>query len=473
MAVYVFELLVGYFPNGVDYAQAMRYRYLKMLSTSVKYIFTSIPDNRSVQYYQGIGIETEDMLSAHLLLSGNGGIGKEIQIREKAFQKQGGIVLRECYSDRLLYTEYYIDKVKDGSEVRLLFKRTFKRQDGTTAYDILYGENETESYLFPNGKIMSKEEFLCEFIRQLKLTETDIVLIDRPGNRAFVEPLFTYGNKAKIQIFFHSQHYAQPKEAWEYLFLNFEYFYWFRYSGYIHTIFTSTEEQALEVIDKLQEYRCDIPNVQALPISGIEKLCYPVVARKPYSLLTVSRINSRKRVDWIVRSVVEAHAVLPQITLDIYGTGLAVFTEELKQMINENHAEEYITMKGHCEMEGRYTQYEGYLTASMGETFGLSVLEAISSGNAVIGLDTKYGNPIFIKNEKNGYLIDYDFNKLDEEGYVEHIIHEMAQRIIDLFNDRERLDRFQEESYQIASGYMNEDIGKAWIRSMEDTLKEN
>ena len=38
------------------------------------------------------------------------------------------------------------------------------------------------------------------------------------------------------------------------------------------------------------------------------------------------------------------------------------------------------------------------------ETFGLTLLEAIGSG-LVMGTDVPYGNPTFIKNGRNGFLV--------------------------------------------------------------------
>ena len=84
MAIYVFSILVGYVPNGVDYAQGRRYKYFKKLSQDVKYIFTDMPLDRYVQRYRDMGIETCDMMSAHLFLSGNGAIGEDAHITTKA-----------------------------------------------------------------------------------------------------------------------------------------------------------------------------------------------------------------------------------------------------------------------------------------------------------------------------------------------------------------------------------------------------
>lgn len=62
MAIYIFSLLVGYVPNGVDYAQGYRARMLKKYTNSVKYIFTELPTREDVNLYRKAGIGVEQML---------------------------------------------------------------------------------------------------------------------------------------------------------------------------------------------------------------------------------------------------------------------------------------------------------------------------------------------------------------------------------------------------------------------------
>lgn len=468
MAIYVFSLLVGYVPNGVDYAQGRRYKYFKKLSQDVKYIFTDMPLDRYVQRYRDMGIETCDMMSAHLFLSGNGAIGEDAHITTKALYYGEQMTLCEYHTDRLLYTDYYAVNEQGENEV---FKRTFRRADGTVAYDMMYDASGQQRYVFPNGENLSLEEFLGKFIKELRLTEDDIVLIDRPAYLDYVQALFTYGNKAKIITFLHSGHYAEENEATEFLYLNFEYYYWFKYSEYIHTMIVSTEAQKQDLIEKLQQYGCKVPNVVAIPVSGIEGMHYNSGERKAYSLLTVSRIMPRKRVEWIVKSVAKAHEILPEITLDIYGKGDEESEESLRQEITKNHAEAYICHKGHSDaVIEEYKHYEAYISASLWETFGLSLLEAASSGNAVIGLDVKYGNDLFIQDNRNGYLIDYDYTQGEDEEYIDKLTTQMAHKIVELFSRPERLKAFQEQSYLIARDYLSDKIGDLWIGFMEEMI---
>ena len=472
MAVYVFSLLTGFFTGGVDYAQGTRQNYLKKMNIPVKYIYTSVPNERDLLVYEQLGIDTKSMLVAPFFLSGKKEIGSPDQIRKKDIFSRGYLIAREHYAGDLMYTDYFVPvKEKDVWEAKLT-KRTFRNPEGQVVFDIIIDEKGDERYWYPNGENLSKQEFLCRFIQKLNLTKEDIVLIDRPGLSEFVQPLFMYGNKAKIVVFFHSVHYAQPGEAAEFAYLNYHYYYWFKNSDKIHTIIVSTEAQKLEVIEKLKEYGCQIPNMEVIPICGLDKIRIPSGERKPYSLVTASRFVPGKKIDWIIRSVIKAHEKNPKVNLDIYGEGSVANTGILRGIIEEHHAQDYVHFMGHQNMKERYTGYEAYISASLGESFGLTLLDAAGSGEALIGLDAKYGNHVFIKNGENGYLADVDFSKTGNAQYVETVIQGMADKIVELFADEQRLQEFHEKSYEIAEEYMEYKIEKRWIDFIEKNIKE-
>ena len=461
MAIYVFNLLVGYYLGGVDYAQGTRAPYLRNISKTVKYIFTDVPREREISEYQKLGIAAEDMLSAHFLMSGNETIGADAMVC-KTFSGKQGMAVREYYTDRLVYTDYYsyVDW-GNGPENRLV-RRAFRRPDGTSAYDIMYDEGRVERYLFPNGEILSKQEFLCRFIQKLNLTKNDIILIDRPGKMDYVQPLFTHANEAKIVVFLHSGHYAKKGQSDFYLYLNYEHYYWFSNTEKIDTIIVSTEWQKKSVIEKLTEYGQTIPKIEVIPAGGLEKLRYPDKPRDLGSLLTVSRLVKGKKIEWIIRSVIEAHRMNPTLHLDIYGDGAQQYKDELKKIVEENNAESFIRFMGHCDVTNVYKKYEAYISASLWETLGLSLMEATGSGNAMIGLNVEYGNKVFIQDGVNGYTTELDFERINEEAYEAEVIRELAQNIVKIYEVPERLQLFQEKSYQIAEAFLNDSVGALW-----------
>lgn len=262
-------------------------------------------------------------------------------------------------------------------------------------------------------------------------------------------------------VFFHSVHYFDKGEDTGDLYFNHEYFYYLKYSNRIDTMVVSTQKQKDDLIEKLEEYRCSVPNVEVIPVSGLDQLQYPNQERKRHSLLTVSRIHPRKKIDWIIRSIIKAHKKNPNIFIDIYGANADKhYYQYLQDIVSENDAQSYVHFMGYMDVTEVYKNYEVYISASLGETFGLSLMEAVGSGTAMIGLDVKYGNRLFIQPEKNGYLIDYD--RKYTEGDDSKLIDDMAEKIVEIFADEERLERFHRASYEIAEGFSTRLIEKKW-----------
>ena len=169
---------------------------------------------------------------------------------------------------------------------------------------------------------------------------------------------------------------------------------------------------------------------------------------------------NEKHVDWLAKAVVKAKESLPQVNFDIFGTGAE--EAKLKAIIEENHAQDYIHLKGHQDLTEVYKDYELYLSGSKSEGFGLTLLEAVGSGLGMIGFDVRYGNQTFIKDNENGYLIPR-FEKDDELA----IVAALAEKIVAFFN-RSDLDHVHQVSYDIAKGFLTEEIEQKWLNLVKE-----
>lgn len=115
---------------------------------------------------------------------------------------------------------------------------------------------------------------------------------------------------------------------------------------------------------------------------------------------------------------------------------------------------------GHQSLENVYQNYDLYISMSMFETFGLTLLEAAASGCALIGLDVPYGNTTFIKENYNGYLIDYSYNQSkDSEIELEKLV---AERILKILNNKDMLNKFGNNSYELANNFLIYKIAEKW-----------
>lgn len=467
MALYVFSLMVGYISSGVDIAQGVRSEFLRKKEEPVYYVFFDLPGEREISMYEHMGIKKQEMMSMHMFLADN--FEYEDNIRIKSYHDRERLVLQEYYGgpERVLYRDYFETVRTETKYYAKKIKTSFLDRYGRTAYDCLYGENGEETYVFPKGDTYSKEQLIEKFMKKLALSEKDTVLVDRPSYLEFVQPLFMHKNKAKTVMFFHAGHFFKAEESISSLGLSIDYYYWFRNPDKIDYILVSTEEQKKEVQECLERFGCAVPCIEAVPAGFLYELKYPAGERKKHSLLTVSRLVYNKRVEWVVAAAIEARKQIPDLTLDVYGNGDPAYEEKLKILIEEKDASSYIRMLGHCDMEDVYQNYEIYVSASVRESLGLSVMEAVGSGLAVVGLNVRYGNRLFVEPGRNGILVDFDAENSQNETAVQELIAKLSEAIIKLCSETTDLTACQEHSYRMAKCFLKENVEKQWMEVLE------
>lgn len=510
MAIYVFSLLVGYAPNGVDYAQGYRAKIFSKLSCPVRYLFAELPGRHDIDFYKKLGIGEDDMFSMwHYLLDHPtlrptvkakdkmAELLESLQITDVDYQgseirlmkdgmvaaslvltsderenllcihyfDQGKLIRTETYTDQIAYTDYFATAESEHGIYAKRTRRTYYHRDGSVAYEQIFAE-EGSWYLFPDGRVLTKNGFIEEFMKKLDLTEQDIIVVDRFAQLDYVQPLFRWKQKARVIAVMHAGHYFEAGESAYTINFNQDYNYLFKYLDMIDNIVVSTQQQKEELTEKILEYQWNTTDIKIIPAGFAEQLRYPDRGRKPYSMLSVSRIQWHKKIHWLIESVVKVHQVNERITLDIYGCGNDDYIKMMKNMVERHQAQSYIRFMGHQEVTEVYKNYEVFLTASTFETLGLSILEAISSGTAVIGLDVKYGSRLLIHPGENGYLIDFDPGSSEEAEIVDC----MAEKMVEIFADQERLERFHECSYEIARKFAEQKVEDRWRRLIQEIL---
>ena len=506
MSIYVFSLLSGYELSGVDIAQGRRAEYFRKLNTPVKYVFNELPSQDAIDQYVRCGINLEEMVSIHLRLSGAEDLSGNYYVEKKIAElketmeidnivsndnkitlyRKGNrvavlelkkdtrflsyvyyfeyerFIAKEYYTNRLLYVNHYVTASQNGELYAKLKRTVFVDEKGAINCECIYN-NSDEVYILSNGECLSKYEIVERFVDELSLTEEDIVIVDRPSYMNYVQSLFERGNKARIMVFLHTGHYFKRGESPYALYMNYAYYGWFKYSKCIDVVIVSTEEQKMDLEEKYREYGCYVPRIEVIPVSGLDEIKYPIGERKKYSLITVSRIEERKNIKWVIESVIRAQKVLPGLSLDIYGEGNIEYVNMLKNIVRDNNAESFITFKGLMDVSELYNHYDIYISASLGETLGLTCMEAVGSGNAMIGLDVRYGNRLFIKNHVNGRLIDFSIDDINKENIEDETIEKMKDAIVEVFGNKDILLKYQNNSYEIAGEFINKNIERKWL----------
>lgn len=492
--IYNFNLGIGWASSGVEYAQIYRARMFRGIYAPAKFIFTDMFPQENIEHYtRNIGFRDEEVIWLYTYFTDfkispvtytfrdltqtigtedyrvirNGKVGRILFPDEKDFYTvyftdekndlvhrveyvSGGLLIRKDYfTYGRIYSEYYAPL--DGRAH--LYMRRFFNTDGSSAYDEIH-DGDDVMFRFPDHIFYSKEELVGYFVRSLRLTDEDVVIIDR--TTGIGQAVLQNCRNGRIGVIVHADHYSAGNTDSEYVLWNNYYEYAFDMYRHIRFFVAATEAQKERMEEQFQNYIGEVPEIYAIPVGSLDRLRFPdpKEGRKPFSVITASRLASEKHIDWVIEACVLAKKKVPELTLDIYGVGGEA--ESLENLIHEKNAGEYIRLMGQHDMTDVYQSYELYLSGSTSEGFGLSLMEAVGGGVPVIGFDVPYGNPAFIDDGKNGYLIPSD-----DRMSVPERAKELAARVIRYFTEDDRR-RFQEHSYEIASSYLTEEVMQKW-----------
>ncbi|MDG3143056.1 accessory Sec system glycosyltransferase GtfA [Streptococcus suis] len=501
MTIYNINLGIGWASSGVEYAQAYRYKVFNRLGEDSKFVFMDFISSENISdLTRNIGFADKDViwLYTHFTdqkiapttftlsqlrelyagqITQEETVGTNIVrlyyaeedtfltaylkkdsediVHRVEFVSRGILIRKDYFTYVRSFSEYY--SAKDGQAH--LYQRRFFNEDGTVAYDELLSEdNKNSMFLFDGLVLYSKEELVSHFMQTLSLTEKDIVILDR--ETGIGQSIFTHVKPAKLGVVIHAEHYSANHVTESTILWNNYYEYQFTNADKVDFFIAATKRQKEVVEAHFEKFTTMRPYVVDIPVGSLEHLSKPEVPRKPFSIVTASRLAVEKHIDWLTKAVIAAKEVLPELTLDIYGEG----TQRglVSNIIREASAESYIQLKGHQNLDEVYPKYEVYLSASKSEGFGLTLLEAIGAGLPIIGFDVPYGNQTFIREGENGYLIPVSVN--DDEFEIQEAFKEA---IIKLFTSNQ-LDKMHHVSYEIASQYLTEKVEEKWRQLIKE-----
>lgn len=490
--VYNFNLGIGWASSGVEYAQAYRANLLRRIGQDAKFVFTDMFPKDNIQHMaENIGFLDSEVIWLYTFFtdckispvtftlkmlertfgnrkySGNRDGGKvkytfpgtntyyvaylvnekENRVHRVEMVSNGRLIRKDYYTYYRIYSEYYAPLDNKAH----LYHRRFFNEDGSVAYEEIT-DNDVVMYQFPDKLICSKEELVGYMVSRLNLTKKDVVLIDR--TTGIGQAIMQNAGPAKIGIIIHADHFSEGNTDEETILWNNYYEYSFSQREHISFYVTSTDVQYRLLKQQFKKYMEAAPKVVTIPVGSLNELKVPDKKRRKHSLITASRLASEKHVDWVIEAVAAAREQVKDISLDIYGKGGE--EAKLREQIKRLRCEDYVHLRGQQNLQELYKNYEGYLSGSTSEGFGLSLMEAIGSGLPVIGFDVRYGNPNFIDEGKNGYLIPVH-DKMEKQERV----RKLTECIVRLFTEAD-LESFHEHSYEKAKAYLTTEVEKKW-----------
>lgn len=481
MTTYIFDLLVGYEPNGVDNSQVHRARVFDKQNIDYCYIFSVLPPRYKFRYFRDLGISLDKMIIAPFYLVGETGVKSTISVNEmitklnldnkECSEKNFDNILykisdeysmRLWFEDNIVYEVYHIyknelyqiDYYTSFLICREFFnkdqygwsKRFFYNKEGKLVYEG-YNTKGNIKYRFGSDWIDGEHGLMEIFIKSLSLSNNDTVIMDRISGFPYSQALLKYAEDAKKGVFLHSIH------QFRYGVMNYEYYYLFKYASKFDFIIVSTELQKIELERYLKELKLPICTIVVIPAASIEKLVFERNNVIPYSAMIATRLTPRKQLDIAIRAAIKVRKILPQFHLNIFGKGEDY--EMLNQIIIDNNAQNYIKLCGYQDLTEQYKRHQLYISTASWETLGITLLESVTNGLGIVGIDAPYGGPTFIQNDLNGYLISEDNIESKDE-----LVEKMTEAIINYYNLNPQM--VAQYSYQIASNYLDEIVGKKW-----------
>lgn len=174
-------------------------------------------------------------------------------------------------------------------------------------------------------------------------------------------------------------------------------------------------------------------------------------------ILSVGRMTTDKNFIDLIDAVNLIDQKLSNWVVHIYGNGREI--ENLKSKIKIHKLEKRVFLKGFCtDMDKVYNQSKLLISTSLSEGFGLTMVEALSYKIPVIAYNCKCGPKEIVKDGVNGYLIDFS-------------VQELAQRILELTSDSEKLESFSSHCYDEIDRFDFKKIMNQWIEFYESVVK--
>ena len=166
-------------------------------------------------------------------------------------------------------------------------------------------------------------------------------------------------------------------------------------------------------------------------------------------IITVGRLEKVKGYDNLLNVAKIVNEKHPDWTWDICGGGSLY--EELNTKIKEEKLENFLHLKGNVKnIEQIYKEYSFFVMTSYYEGLPLSLLEAQINNLPIISFDCPTGPSEIIENNQNGYLVNcYD-------------VEQMAAKINDLIENKERRIEFSRKSNLNLKKYEKQEVLKKW-----------
>lgn len=181
--------------------------------------------------------------------------------------------------------------------------------------------------------------------------------------------------------------------------------------------------------------------------------------RKLNKIVMLARYAPVKQHKSAVRVMQYVIDKMPNVVLEMYGNGPE--KESVIKLVKELGLQNNIKVNSFAnDVSELYNSAGLFILTSLSESFGISILEALSHGVPVVSYDIRYGPDEMIISGDNGYLIKPNDEK------------QMAEKIIEILNSKDKHFNMCENAYRLIEPFKIYNTTEKWLRLIDDLNSE-
>lgn len=360
---------------------------------------------------------------------------------------------RETYDCRGFLSKVdLLEKRDDGSELGF---ETYFRPNGTPA--IIKKTSIRDGIasilliqiLDENGRLfhhcLTEEDLIRYWLEIIdNIQVQNIYIIDRAANYhdQLVSAINKNGTNSKIVNLIHAVHTVGNVFTGE---INPSYKSVLENPHKSNAIVVLTEQQKQDIESRYPKH-----NIHVIPHSlSVDKSDNKRAVKNYLKIVYLARFAIEKNHEAALNVFQKVVSNIPNAELHLYGFGDR--KESIKFLIKEKGLQNSVFVNDHVYNVSPIYQEAGLsILTSMVEGFCLGVLESLWNSCPVVSFDIKYGPSSMIKDGENGFLIpNMDINM-------------MADKIIDILNNKELHQKLIDQSHASVSFYSNKNVANRW-----------
>ena len=173
---------------------------------------------------------------------------------------------------------------------------------------------------------------------------------------------------------------------------------------------------------------------------------------RKHKIIYMGRFGKEKNLPKMIECAKQLKKLIPDFTLDMYGTGVLV--DDIAKLIEGNDLSENVHLCGFCNDKNIFDNYSLLWLTSDFEGMSMTIIEAKAKG--VPTISTNWGDGVFeVIHDK-------------EDGFVENTVEDIVNRTVELMNDKDLLINISNNALSNFDEYSKENAYLRWKEILSD-----